>query len=347
MKKIIVLILFVCVCFFVGCGDENFPPMNEILQLTFSDTSEMKADGEHKFHILAKIPGNAKENYRTITFTTNSGKFESSGKETVEKQIDSEGKAEVTIVVGTDPGTFSVTASIGGAEPKFSVVERFRLLPLATSDILQVEIAGAANVVADAESIIGVNTTVSNTPVDLVTVTSSKGTFIGSNKETEESKVDQEGKASFQLQVGQTPGKYFITTSITEGIKQTLEVAVNRAYADSLIIEPSALAVGPEEPVQIAVYLRRQSGKVSIGTPVTFSAYQLNGTTKVPVGRFTGTAEGSDANEKITASFHADSGTIDATKMIFIEFSTPQEDSDQTPYTKKIQLTYEQPENGG
>jgi len=301
----------------------------------------MDADGMRKFTVTAILPADASDDYKTVTFTTGSGKFDVNGKESADRQIDTEGKTQLLVIVGDVAGKFSITASIGSKDPKYSVSKQFRLLPVSSANIIAVMLTDTTSIRADGVSLINVNVDLNHTAVSVVDVSSSEGVFVGSNKATDESNVDQEGKTTFQLRVGKNPTQYVIVTSITNGIKVIKKVSVARAYAESMITEAESLKVTSDAPVNISVFLKRAKGAVSIGTDVLFEPYQqdVDGTQK-SVGRITGTSAGTGEDGKIQATFHADSENIDSSRPIRVRISTTKDDG--STLSQVIELTFKE-----
>ncbi len=92
--------------------------------------------------------------------------------------------------------------------------------------------------------------------------------------------------------------------------------------------------------VDVSAYLRQNKGNVSVGIPVFFFAYQKEGTNEIQVGRFTGAYRGTDAEGKVVAQFHADSGNIDPTKPIYPRITTARDDDSAEPHGQELQLTF-------
>ncbi|MBT1709125.1 hypothetical protein KK062_12860 [Fulvivirgaceae bacterium PWU5] len=56
------------------------------------------------------------------------------------------------------------------------------------------------------------------------------------------------------------------------------------------------------------------------------------------MGRFTGAYRGTDAEGKVVAQFHADSGNIDPTKPIYPRITTARDDDSAEPHRQELQI---------
>jgi len=87
-----------------------------------------EADGISVIKVIAYIPSISDKENRTITFSSNTGIFKSEpNQQNPEVIVDSSGKAETELTVGTIPGQFTVTATVKVGEDEFTASESLTL----------------------------------------------------------------------------------------------------------------------------------------------------------------------------------------------------------------------------
>jgi hypothetical protein len=173
-----------------------------------------------------------------------------------------------------------------------------------------------------------------------VTFAANMGSIVASNTNLDNSQID-----TIFLKVSQDTGKYVITATINNGttpaVQKVLNFRLNPAYADAIAVETDSATLHTTTAITLMTQLTRKYGLVSVGVPVTFSAYQFTAAgDSIKVGRFVGQIGNStDSTGKIAAvKFYSDTKDIDTTKSVSIELFTP--GNNHLPLIKKLTFKY-------
>jgi hypothetical protein len=188
-------------------------------------------------------------------------------------------------------------------------------------DIIRLDVTGPTSIRADGVSTTTVRATLPEEATNRsVKFTTTRGSFGGTDGKQEITvTASDQGVATATIVAGRDAGVANVTATVG-GFITSLQLPYERAFADAMTAETSsafATKTGATKPV-ISALLTRQTGNVSLGTPVTFEAF-WNG---VAVGRFSNITP-SDANGRATAIFAADTDDLKtATGDVIIRMST-------------------------
>jgi len=302
------------------------------------EVSEIAGDGEAVIRLLAKIPKNADDTFRKITFKASKGQFLASTSGVYEKTSNYEGIAEAYLKVPLDHGPLFLSAEIGTDSKKYFDEKQLTLLDV--GEIIQLEILDknsnpvTGTVRADGEIVLTLRATVSHNSdaINAIKFSKSDGSFLGLGGDSNIIQITNK-VAVIQFKVSKNVGSVYLKAeaSSNSNILSSGSVELTRAYADDIIVEPDVLKIDEENStVIIKTYLVRDTGYVSTGTSAQFDAYQLDkDNIHVPVGRFTG-LPGAITNENGVidgVSFRGDTGNIDFARPIFIKISSRDDDN--------------------
>lgn len=352
MKNKISITLYMAACSLLlnACSkDQASITQDQIIRLTVADTAGLKADGKRVVTLTAHIDKDAADAYRNVTFnlSTGLGTFLSSASSTSSTvAADASGTAVISFKVGALPGSYFVSAQVGtGAQLAKTADIPIVLGALSYSDKLQLTPTAPAPA-ADGVSLVTFNITAKYVTEKSVKVKTNQGSFLNASAPQELAvALDDQGNGSFVLQVGNTVTPYTITAAFQDNTTAVVNFTPKVSLPDTLIAEPSAIKVDTVgTPVIIATRLLKNqvNAKVSVGTQASFFAYQLNGTTRVAVGRFTNTAAAiSDASGAVPAvNFYGDTGGLNKNLPVYIEVSADRMTTGKV--TQTIQLSIKQ-----
>lgn len=335
----IVLFVAIIMCFSCDDKDNDIISNDAIINLTILDendsqVSEVPGDGETILKLQAKIPANADDKYRKVTFRTSKGQFLSSTTNGIyEKTVNAEGIAEAYIKVPLDHGPLFFSAEIGSATDKYISEKRITLVNV--GQIINLEILDynanpiIGEIKADGNTILTVKATVNFNAdaIGFVKFITSGGSFLGINN-TNNTVAINNNVAIIQFKVPKSVGVVYLRAEAVtnSNIFKDSSLPLTRAYADNIILEPSTLSIdSPDDLVTINTYLTRNIGNVSTGTAAQYMAFQLDSNNnEVAVGRFTGlTGAYTNENSQITSvKFVPDTGNIDFAEPIIIKVTT-------------------------
>jgi hypothetical protein len=166
----------------------------------------------------------------------------------------------------------------------------------------------------------------------VITFSATSGTFIGAqNTNSIAVPINHTGFAEATLRVGTRVVDVEVTASVLS-FRAILVLELERACADNLSGESSTSWVKTDGSIMavIKALLSRDDGRgtVSVGTPVTFQATQVNDQNiEVPVGRFlNGNSAITDEKEIATNTFAADTGNVAVGKPVKIKIKTQKDD---------------------
>jgi hypothetical protein len=298
--------LFVLVAVGAACHDPDaftVGPDNAdgILSLAASPTS-ITANGFSRTTITATIDPRTSSANRTITFKTSAGTLYAPGKsgQTVDVPATSEGTAIVQLESTKTTGTARVDATIGAISRAIEV----QFVGGIAADIITVD-ASRTTGPADGATITFVVATIAP---DLpqarrtVTFTTNTGSFgpEGSDEKTKSIVADAGNRAVANLRSPQVTGAAQVR-AVVDDTSANITVNFVAALPDRIAVaadEPSVRANGADTTV-VRTTLLRDIGKVSVGTPVIYRAFDADG---ILLGTFA-QATLSDADGKSTATF--------------------------------------------
>jgi hypothetical protein len=340
--------LAACSLLLFGCIKNQTPiTQDNAVKLTVTDTAGLKADGTHVITLTAQIPANAADAFKNVTFNLGTGLGTFVGSAATGSSVvtaDVKGTAVIAFKVGLLPGKYFVSAQVGtGATlqktPDIPVVVN----ALAYSDKI-VLTPSTLLPVADGLSLVTFTLATKYETEKSVAVTTNQGSLIGAASPLQLSvPLDDKGNGSFTLMMGNEVLPYAVTAAFTDKVSATVALSPQVSRPDTLIAEPSALkvdTVGTAVTITTRLIKNQLNAKVSKNTQVYFSAYQLTGTTRTNVGRFTGTGVAvSDATGTVpVVSFFGDTGGIDKNKIIFIEVSAFKTATSKTVQTLQLNV---------
>lgn len=239
------------------------------------------------------------------------------------KSIDINNDAEVIFRLPIKSRDILITASIGSGV-KYTTENYLQVRPIDGLIKADFESQTTTNqpILADGTSTVALNlslsTSVGAQMLSISQENPSCRTLSGSGEVTLN---DQEIK-KVRYSLPQTPGVACVEVTI-DGSTEYTEVTtleIDTAFADRLAIEATLFRQDSTATNTITVFPRRNTGKVSIGLPLTFAAYQMIGGQRVDVGRFLGINDAiTKADEKNQVSFLLDNGAPDPAVPITIE----------------------------
>jgi len=319
--------------FFISCEDNesirNEQIINfDILNLDDSALEIIYGNGTSKIKLKATLPINTADDYKLVTFTSSGGYFFGTTEMSTKVRMNIDGIADATLVVPLDSGELFLTAEIGSdndiyqSKKTINLYDVGQVIALNFKDTQDNDIINTLR--ADGISLIKLKGNILFNKKEFTSIIfeTTDGLFQSNNTKKETKNTDINGEATVNYIVPQTPGTVFYTAKADDDGKyvNTKELIFQRAYADEMILEPNKILMDTINSNTINVYLKREIGKVSIGTDVSFEAYQTISGDKVNVGRFTGINDSkSDINEKVSINFVADTKNIDYDLPVFIK----------------------------
>lgn len=326
MKAKIFSITIIVLFFIVFSCKKKEVTMDEIIKLELADTANLQADGKTKIKLTVTLPKDATDEYKKITFETTKGIFDGTNTPTKkELNIDANGKAVVYLSVSTTAGIFYVSASTGSSSV-YKVEYPVYARPVSTNNKLIVTISDTTNIRAENYTIFKISATVTNSPESAVSFSINEGFIQGTgNQKDRVVPIDNNGKAEIYVKTDVNAINYMISATINTLTIVNNIMPVRRAYADSMLIEPSSLKIDSVGgSISIKSILSRVNGKVSLQTPVYFESYQIdNAFIERPKGRFTGLSNATtNSTGDVTVNFFADTGMLFKDRPIKIRIKT-------------------------
>lgn len=330
MKRFIIdlrnIFLGVLFCFsYVSCQSDDPIPNDEIIDLKILnekniEISQAIGDGETIITLEVTIPKKAGDNYKTVTFKKSAGQFMGSPDTSVTKPIDNDGKARVNLKIplGTEP--LLISAEIGSSGGKLFIDEEVitlvgvdEIIKLSTLDLQGNELSGVIR--ADGTTVLLLKATVlsNTTSLNQIVFNASNGIFQNNNSLQITKAINTNHEAIVSYKVPKDVGTLFFSSAVGVNSQYFDEssLTLQRAHADAIVVEPALVTMDTIQGNLLKVYLTRNIGSVSTGTPATFQALQIINGTEVNVGRFTGLATAvTNTNGDISVTFYADSNDI-------------------------------------
>lgn len=322
-----------------GCKQDTIQvSQDKIIQLLVtSDTTGIKADGQSVISLKATIPGNATEDFRNVTFIASTALGTFAGSASSANNVvraSSDGIAETSIKVGTTPGTFYISAQVGSGAQLYKTKDiTITVHPLSFADKLKLS-ADNLQPVADGESLVTLTVTSHFETEKTIKLTTNLGVFAQSSTLNQYNlPLDDNGNGSTIFQISSQAQPHIITATFTDGTSATITLKPVISRPDTLLVEPSSLLLdttGTAVVLKAFLLKTNSNAKVSIGTAVTYRAYQVTSTGKKTVGRFTGiNAAISDLSGNIPAvNFYGDTKDFDKKLPIIVEAATLKNQTD-------------------
>ncbi len=350
------LFTFVLLFFFSSCDTKEEPTdPSDIIELQILDSGantifkDIISDGETVVILQAKIPTNADEGFRTVTFKKSGGEFHGIDSEDGTRIVDNDGIAQIELKVPLNEDILFASAEIGKEANVFKSEASLDLVPI--TEVISLKLLNdqgqeiSTGIQADGYSSIFLEATINerlNSIEQVKFLNSGGGAFQGVFTEEVIKTLNDMNKAIIELVVPVNVNELFFKVHVKD--KETFfdekKLQLDRAYADEIIIEPKNAVMNLNSENEISVFLKRNQGFVSVGTSVEFEAFQLINGIEKPVGRFLGLSEAlSDENGKITTNFKTDTKNIDVAETIFIRV-TALNDMNQS-FNTKIQIDIE------
>lgn len=342
-KATFMLYMLIIVVALFSCEETEEPVvLNEsIIQLNVLDESlanqitEVLGDGTTIIALQVKIPHNAADKFKAITFKASKGTFVNSTVNPMEltKKVNSEGVATVYLKVPLDHGELFVSAQTGSTIDSTFYADDKVVNLINVGEILNFELLDnklqplVQPVKADGNTIIVLKAKVNFNATSLNAInflnSAGSGSFLDVTNLTNIT-LDSNNNAFIRFKVSKTVGEIYFRAEISTNpqIYKTSGLTLTRSFADNIVLDPDVLIVdSPSATVNLITYLLKDTGSVSTGTGVQYEAYQLNDSNvQVPVGRFTGLPQAfTDTEGKITGvNFKPDTGDVDFKQPIII-----------------------------
>lgn len=302
--------------------------------LNLPDTAGVRADGRTSITIRLSNTLQVKEGLRVFFASTKGTVLQS-------EQTYTTNSAETKLLLAEDTGTYLITATIKEGSNTLvekSVTVKFR--PAYELQDFAFRVFDTSGVRADGVSTIGVRffSTLSYLKPGLILhMETDRGIYL----QNDISFINP--LAETRLTVSQDSGAYFMKAQLKDGnmvkIEKTILFTLRRAHPQTIQLELSRSTWNPSQPITIKTMLKRTIGKVTIGEPVFFEAYQLDaGGTKIPVGRFEGLLNNTSQATGILSDIkhHMDTPGVDITRPLHIQAKTITDLSDTLRYTVTI-----------
>jgi hypothetical protein len=301
-----------------GAGARNFT-------LSLLDTIGIRPDGASSITLRMSSTDDVKEGLR-ITFKSNKGAL-------LQAEQPYAGRFAETklLLVAEDTGVYSITATITEAgEIKAEKTVRASFRPAYIQEEFSLQAMDTAGVRLNGGSSITLafKGPVPNKQNLLVHFDAPKGSLQQGDS------WYSNGTAQAKLTVGQDTGLYIIKAQLKDGnnikVEKQISFSLRRANPQSILLELDRLTWNPAQPVTVKTQLLRNDGRVTTGQQVFFTAYQLNGSIQVPVGRFTGIFNNtSNAFGLLTdVKLYTDTPGMDITKPVSMQVKTLNDQGD-------------------
>ncbi|MBK6978073.1 MAG: hypothetical protein IPH28_14000 [Cytophagaceae bacterium] len=308
------------------------------MQIDRPNLTDIPADDTQTLTFTGKITSNLPEIYRTLVFECSDGKFIGVGEDKKREIIVNEkGEAKVIWKVGSVAGKKYVNVSIKGVAN--AKLEK-ELVLIAPSPSFKMILKDKGSILADDKSLLNILIdSVRNIPSNKIQILKNAGEFLdaaGSPIKNGEINIVN-GKASVFVKMGQNVETYFVKGQTTDGtffINETFTPL--RANGEEIFAD----AILQNTDIKITAYLKRSFGKVSVGTPVTFRAYQLIDNKEKEVGVFQNLVNAvTNSEEKTGEIVLKQSDDIIKTSPIYIVASAKNQNGEKIS-TKPISFTY-------
>ncbi len=267
------------------------PPDDLTLELTASGDS-LPADGYSRLDLTATVPRGLEPEARHVVFQTTKGRFKTGGGEMdasrLEVAADAGGIARAQLVGGVEAGTALVSASLArrhGSESdseqlEFVVTDSLEILlePPVVENTVRLE-AASATAPADGESATKITVSVNpELPSELrdTTVETTFGRLEGSDQPYRELFVGGSNQETIDLLSPIVPGVARVSVFVGQ-LSASTPVEFVPALPDEIFVRPPQQAWPHGTWFKVEALLERRSGRVSEGTPVTFSVHALEG----------------------------------------------------------------------
>ena len=336
----ITIIIFLFVTISAGCDgiEEETIASQDIISLSILDqdgdeiSEGIIGDGESLVTLKVKIPEKADIAYRKITFKSSDGEFIGIDGSKKEKTVDNNGEAQVILKLPLDKGPLYVSAEVVKDKEIFRDEKIIDLIDV--GDVLEFHIQSSIlepvtdPILADGVTDLTLSAKVKyNLDVlDKIKFKASDGTFHNiDNKEAIKEVNDSIASMGYTVP-NEVKRIYFSASTVhNPSIFEEVYIDLQRAHAETILIEPHTLKMDSTTSNNITIHLQRNQGKVSVGTPVSLQAFQLNGDgEEISAGRFTGLASAfSDSNGAVSGIvFITDTKDIVFTKPIHLRVTT-------------------------
>lgn len=247
-----------------------------------TNLSNIEANGKNTINFKAIIDPNVPESYKTITFRCTNGKFIGENGDAASttriKKVNEKGEAEVTWVVNNQAGKSYISASVGTGTDISKTEQEIDLKPAIPSFNMQV--FDTDKILADGVSLLEVRITDAiNLSSDNIIINANNNLSIvdAAGNVLKDGKIKLiNGQGVAYLQMSQIIDNYFIKAQTENGDSfKNQSFIPKRAFGESIFLEPSSLYITKDKSdIELIATLKRKIGKVSIGTPILFEAFQ-------------------------------------------------------------------------
>jgi hypothetical protein len=278
-------------------------PGQQYLQAT-ATASSLPADGISTVNLSARISADA--TLRTIKFTASLGTLVggTGSPSSLQVTADSDGVARVVLRSSKDLGTCLITVEVVTATIAAQTIQVAFVAPDPGSILRFVSVPG--NVLADGTTATPITLAVAaglpSGDARKVTLTTALGSFspTAAMPSLDVTPSPADNTATVLLYSPQQAGLSTLSAEVS-GTQRTTIISFDRALPDAIRVDLDKLTVPntTDASVNVAAYLTRRTGKVSLDTRVSFEAL-ANG---VSVGRFVSQDNLSDADGTVTAVF--------------------------------------------
>lgn len=291
----VLLILF----YSLGCERNLEEVASPAIKLTGNVPPTTEADGRASFRFVANISPLAGEEYATVTFRCTGGAFAGSDSATLQTvRANERGEAVSEWIVPQKGGEYFVSASVGTDGNRFedrvkvvlkdTIPDSIPVVPPVVDipDTIRIQITGTDTVRANGLSLLKINLALLNSTARQLTVsnntgTLSDGTITSTTARPITVQLDSSRRGEAYLRIGNRVEPYFIRAFTTNDPNtfQLVSFTPKRAWPDRIFVEADSTYLQPNSQTPVNIFLTRNVGQVSVGTPIDIEAYQeIDGT---------------------------------------------------------------------
>jgi hypothetical protein len=326
MRSIIIFFVFLASAFFLSCENQKHIHPTDIINILVKD-SVYYADGATQIRVIIHIPENASTAFQKVTLSSNGATF-SDGTSSVVRDLRLKSTDTVYLTAGLVPGKFTVKANTGQTGEEYADETTFKLLALTPEKIVKsITYPGLEALVADGEQEVIITTIFGvSANVSLATDNGTLRKFGETPSQKVEFAATPNTSPQIIFKVGNEPGPHVLQISSTAPMfEQLIPFTVNRAYTETMVIDlPRVTIDSAGDKVEIKAILRRNSGKVSVGSLVHFDAF-VSGT-DTSVGYWDPAIVESTDQQLAESAFYLSPSEIETGESISIRISTSRAD---------------------
>lgn len=306
-----VFIIFIAILFALSCEryDINLPCESNVICLSLS-TDTVKADGNTIVIVTATVPDEIDDVRNKIIFSTATGTFvgETNAQTPEVKAIDSE--AKVSLKPGTQPGTYRVEAKISDGATTYTAWEYLVVEPV-TGKIFEFDFGNTdlSKLYADGETVLKLTTRIKQIEPNgkkMKLHLDGDWYFVNNAAKDLEFTLNTDASGECFIRLGRKKGACYLSASFEGFTRQEPYTLISSLPDKMTLIADTPQSIDAQNgSLNIKAYLFRQSGLVSLQTPVVYeSTYTAANGSTVESGTFAPPLSKSDSSETTFVTFH-------------------------------------------